>query len=149
MEGDFGQPIERQRDHLKNILNSKTRQTEAVGEQRLRSAFTLIELLVVIAIIAILAAMLLPALTAAKAKAQRIQCVSQMKQIGLGAAPWSTDHNDMFPPACLVGQTAFQNFDISYDDYINRYIGGNASDKDLADGSIDWEIGCKVLVCPA
>ena len=58
-----------------------------------QGGFTLVELLVVIAIIAVLAALLLPAMAGAKARASRVRCVSNLRQLGLAAQLYWGDNN--------------------------------------------------------
>jgi len=70
-----------------------------------RTGFTLIELLVVIAIIAILAAILFPVFARAREKARSASCLSNIKQLALGAQMYSSDYDEMIMPGYICDGT--------------------------------------------
>src|SRR4051812_18234684 len=64
---------------------------------RRHHGFTLVELLVTIGIIAILMSMLMPALSRAKQKANKIECMNNVRQLGLSATLYAGDHDGEYP----------------------------------------------------
>jgi type II secretory pathway pseudopilin PulG len=110
-------------------MNSTSRRFSKTG-------FTLVALLVIIALLAILAAMLLPALASAKRKAQRINCINNLKQTGLAFRVWEGDGN-WFPMGVSTNRGGTREFDSGADTFRHFQVMSNELSTP------------KILVCPA
>ncbi|MFZ0826216.1 MAG: prepilin-type N-terminal cleavage/methylation domain-containing protein [Verrucomicrobiia bacterium] len=113
---------------------------------RRAGAFSLVELLVVIAIIGILAALLLPALAQAQARARRIECVGNLKQIGLAAHLFANEHGGKFPTQVSTNDEGSLEFvTAGYQIFDQSFYFSYQHFRPLAEGLVTP----KPLACPA
>jgi hypothetical protein len=139
-------------------VTSSTKEGWLTTANRNEHPATLIAGPVLVAPVAVMASMLLPALAKAKSKAQSINCMSNMKQIGLAARLYANDHNDVFPKsytdmkeelvtpkilACPSDQTKRPAAD--WDHYDPEH---NLSYEFVAPGTKGYESNVVVFRCP-
>ena len=106
--------------------------------------FTLIELLVVIAIIGILAGILLPVLSRARESARKTQCMSNVKQIGMGLIMYANENSEAFPSdsAYSAGSPAMRGLNLLFDTYVSdKRVFNCPSDTTVTNANQDTSMG--------
>jgi hypothetical protein len=115
--------------------------------RRSRRAFALVELLVVIGIVALLIAILLPVLSRARAQANRVACLSNIKQLGTALLMYCNDNDEYFPTC------AWWDEGLAYRPYPEDWVHWQAN-RVLDDSAIAKYVGRgeqlkRILRCPA
>src|SRR5689334_14206578 len=108
-------------------------------------AFTLVEMLVVIAIIAVLAALLLPALTRGKQRAQRIQCIGNLKEMGTAFHIFAHDHRGKFPMQTPIAEGGSEELVIAGNNISGNFYFAYRHLQTLANELVV----ARILICPA
>ncbi len=104
-----------------------------------RRGFTLIELLVVISIIALLVGILLPALGAARRTAQRIKCLSNIRQVQTAHYAYITDNDGWLINAGLPHGTVAPNSGIAWINTLQAYYNDELVLRSPVDESPYWD----------